>query len=666
MSSLPRALRLLAEVRGVSLHAAEHTTGALRMASAKGAAEMWQRRCEARASLSLPALMSLVDHGEADGLSWVALRWVHGPTFEDWAQIAARDPAATSPAAVAWIIARAAEGLHALGQATDLLPAGPLFDILLDETGHPRLGYLGELSSAPRLEEKEQVLQLLRWLQRLCGRSRPAPIKRIEDQIRQGSPRLAALADALDDLARERKEFAVTSESAIALREQLSRRTPFVAAPSAGATPVPASRLSTPDTSSRVVVGGKYRLVRPLGGGSTGQVYLADSLLGGKQVALKIVQRTAFDGRAFSEFTERFRREAKAMAGLSHPGIVAVHDFGDDDVCWIAMEYVDGPSLAEHLAPDKRLTVDDALSVGRQLCAALGQAHGRGIIHRDIKPANILLSRTEPVEVKLADFGLAKNLDDANFTIEGELVGTPHYMSPEQCLGKPATVASDTYALGALLFRLLTGRALFEGLSGVAVLTAHTNTPPPTLAEVLPGSPFPEPLQDILSRALTKLPEERFHDTQELDAALAWCQVCLRPDRSTPRPAPRAPLPAREASKAPVLLAAAGAAGLLLLAALGLGAAGIWWSTRGSPPAPEIAKPAPSAAPIEPPVPTGITEPAARGEPPAPEAPKPEPKPAEPKPKPAEPKPKPAEPPKPAPAEPPSPSKTDLKNPFKR
>ena len=514
--------------------------------------------------------------------------------------------------------------------------------------------------------EREQVLHLLRWLQRLCGRSRPSVLKVIEDQIRSADPRLLALSQALDALARERQEFTATSEHLVALREQLSRRTPFVAPEAFASSPSPLLSRATFELGSSVTIGGKYRLVRPLGGGSTAQVYLAEDLSDHKSVAIKVIQRSAINSRSPVEFTERFYREARAMAGLSHPGIVAVHDFGDDDVCWIAMEYVDGPSLAEHLAPDKRLTVDDALSVGRQLCAALGQAHGRGIIHRDIKPANILLSRTEPVEVKLADFGLAKNLDDANFTIEGELVGTPHYMSPEQCLGKPATVASDTYALGALLFRLLTGRALFEGLSGVAVLTAHTNTPPPTLAEVLPGSPFPEPLQDILSRALTKLPEERFHDTQELDAALAWCQVCLRPDRSTPRPAPRAPLPAREASKAPVLLAAAGAAGLLLLAALGLGAAGIWWSTRGSPPAPEIAKPAPSAAPIEPPVPTGITEPAARGEPPAPEAPKPEPKPAEPKPKPAEPKPKPAEPPKPAPAEPPSPSKTDLKNPFKR
>jgi predicted Ser/Thr protein kinase len=232
-----------------------------------------------------------------------------------------------------------------------------------------------------------------------------------------------------------------------------------------------------------------YRLLRKLGEGGMGAVYLAEDATLGRRVAIKLISdRMAHDGAARA----RLLREARAMASAEHPHLVRVYSYGESaGHVHIVMEYVEGESLAERLRRVGKLGVEEALLIARQVAEALESASERGIVHRDVKPANVLLDARD--HVRVADFGLAKpveaSADEPPLTQAGLIVGTPRYLSPEQARGEEVDFRSDIYSLGILLYEMLAGEPPFRGPTPVAVLTQHLDTPPPPLLEKRPETP---------------------------------------------------------------------------------------------------------------------------------------------------------------------------------
>ena len=256
------------------------------------------------------------------------------------------------------------------------------------------------------------------------------------------------------------------------------------------------------------VVSGRYRVLRKLGGGGMADVYLCEDLTLGRRVALKVLlQRFLSD----PTFVERFRREAKAAAGLNHPNLVSIYDWGEvDSTYYIVMEYVEGETLKEFIRRRGRLGGNDAVHIALQLLAAIDFAHRAGIVHRDIKPQNVMLDRNG--NVKVMDFGIAR-AGDSGMTEVGSILGTAQYLAPEQARGLPVDERSDLYSVGIVLYEMLTGSVPFKGDSAVTVALKHVNEMAPEPAQLVPGMPYS--LNQIVMKAIAKDPDFRYQGADQ-------------------------------------------------------------------------------------------------------------------------------------------------------
>ena len=245
---------------------------------------------------------------------------------------------------------------------------------------------------------------------------------------------------------------------------------------------------------------GRYKLGEVIGRGGMGTVYRATDLVLGRPVAVKVLLGQLADSDPLN--VERFAREARAAAGLSHRGVVAVYDAGVDAMTrYIVMELVDGQSLEAILREQGRLDPDRAAEIVAQVADALAAAHAAGLVHRDIKPANVMVA--DDGSVKVLDFGIARAMDSPTLTQASAVLGTAAYMSPEQALGQRVDERSDIYSLGCVLYALLAGHPPFRGDSAAAILGQHANLEPPALADV------PPKLHAVVLSMLSKAPGDR-------------------------------------------------------------------------------------------------------------------------------------------------------------
>ncbi len=289
----------------------------------------------------------------------------------------------------------------------------------------------------------------------------------------------------------------------------------------------PRTMTSTTDLTGATL--GSYRVLSILGRGGMAVVYKGYQPSLDRYVAIKVMSRSLGGEESF---IERFQREAASVAQLRHQNIVQMVDFGvQDDISYMVMEYIQGESLKDWLRQlrevNHRLPLADAVKVVRDIAAALDYAHAHGIVHRDVKPANIMLRQEERLAqltgnaeytAVLTDFGVARMLEGAQLTGTGATIGTPDYMSPEQAHGRPAQAASDIYALGIVLFEMLTGELPFTADTPVALLLQHMQATPPPLTVKAPH--IPPDLELVLMQALAKDPENRYATAGQFAAAL--------------------------------------------------------------------------------------------------------------------------------------------------
>jgi beta-lactam-binding protein with PASTA domain/predicted Ser/Thr protein kinase len=272
--------------------------------------------------------------------------------------------------------------------------------------------------------------------------------------------------------------------------------------------------MAAPDTLIDQVFDGRYKVVRKLGTGGMANVYLAEDQELGRRVAIKMLDdRHAQD----EQFVERFRREAKNAAGLSHPNIVSIYDRGQaEGTYYIAMEYLEGRTLKELLVARGPTPLAVAIDYARQILAAIGFAHRNGIVHRDIKPHNVIVAPDG--RLKVTDFGIARS-GTSQMTEAGSIIGTAQYLSPEQAKGAPVTPPSDLYSVGIVLYEMLTGTVPFTGDTPLEIAMKHLSATPEPPSEQ--RSEIPHELDSIVLRALAKDPADRYQSAEEMDADLA-------------------------------------------------------------------------------------------------------------------------------------------------
>ena len=266
-------------------------------------------------------------------------------------------------------------------------------------------------------------------------------------------------------------------------------------------------------------LGGRYEVICRLGRGGMGLVYKVRQIFLNKEFALKTIEKHSMSEIA----VRRFQQEARTTFSVSHPNIIAVHDFGvlDDQTPFLVMELINGETLAERLKRVGCLPVQQAIPIFVQICFGLAYAHECGIVHRDIKPSNIMLLNGLPLgsdgSIKILDFGIAKFTAHEGGEVQaltrtGEIFGSPLYMSPEQCSGLKIDHRADIYSLGCVFFEVLTGTPPFIEESALTTMLKHQSEEPPTLKQASMGAEFPKTLQDIITRMLAKSPDARYQN----------------------------------------------------------------------------------------------------------------------------------------------------------
>ena len=407
---------------------------------------------------------------------------------------------------------------------------------------------------------------------------------------------------------------------------------------------------NTTESASDSLIGrrldGRYEVVGRLGEGGVGVVYRARQVHLGREVAIKVLHK---DAAVIPEWRRRFEREAQALSALAHPNVVPVTDSGfDNGVPFLVMELLQGQTLAD-LLKEGPLPLWRGLDIARQTLRGLAFAHGKGIVHRDLKPANVFLQKLpdQADHVRLLDFGMVKFLEKSEkganadtLTRAGVVFGTPAYLSPEQAKGGPADARTDVYAMGCVVFQLLSGRRPFIEDTYEGVVMAHLTQPVPLLAKVRPGLSSAAAFQPVIEKAMAKKPSGRYKDADAMLTALEAVITKLPASalnagrrRATPRPLRVAPKRSRFLSRALIVVAGAGAlgAGAVYLRFRFDGAKPVETSAlpaklrtkapKLTAPAPPPPKPAPPAAP-----PPTVAQPAPPPPAPAPVAtPKPEP-----------------------------------------
>src|SRR5215813_8240107 len=317
--------------------------------------------------------------------------------------------------------------------------------------------------------------------------------------------------------------------------ELASSLAPIAPAPSGAQSPAAVSPLSASDALTGMTLDQKYYLESKLGFGGMGSVYRAGRLLIGDRVAVKVLHP---DQMADPQAVERFRREAQTAARLKHPNVVTVYDFGvsREGLNYQVMELAEGESLRSLVERHSRLAETAAAEIILQVCAALDEAHRQGIVHRDIKPENIHVQTISGgLQVKLLDFGIAalRDVKAGRLTRTGAAMGTPHYMSPEQCLGEELDGRSDIYSLGIVLFEMLTGVVPFDSPTTTAIVVKHVNDPPPPPRILNPKiSPA---VESVTLRALEKRRDARPQTAGEMARKLIAAAGSARP--GSPHPA---------------------------------------------------------------------------------------------------------------------------------
>jgi serine/threonine protein kinase len=278
-----------------------------------------------------------------------------------------------------------------------------------------------------------------------------------------------------------------------------------------------------------VVAGGRYRIVRTIGSGGMGEVFEAEDTVVGGRVALKALRA---DRASSPNAIERLRREIALARKVTHPNVCRTHDLGDHEGrVFLTMELLEGETLATRIARG-RLAIEDARAIADQLIAGLGAAHAAGVVHRDFKSANVVMVGKRAV---VTDFGLARSevSDEANLTGDAAMLGTAAYMAPEQVQARPATAASDIYALGVVLFEMTTGVLPFRGDSPIATASLRLTTDPPRAASLRPDLP---PAWDAaIARCLERHPGDRFASAERVAAAMRD-DTPIAPPRPRSRP----------------------------------------------------------------------------------------------------------------------------------
>lgn len=267
---------------------------------------------------------------------------------------------------------------------------------------------------------------------------------------------------------------------------------------------------------SETVLGGRYRLVAQQGAGGMSVIYRAVDKVLERTVAIKVLRPSLL--QQDTAFVERFKNEARSVANLSHPNIVTVHDVGNEgQTYYIVMEFIEGQDLKKIIKELGAMPLERVLKLTTQICAGIGYAHRSGLVHADVKPQNILVTKQDVV--KVTDFGIAQVLSDTQPQQRAEVVwGSPHYFAPEQAKGEPPSPSSDVYAIGIVMFEMLTGRLPYTGATQQDLALAHIRERVPRVTELNPS--VPESLANIVAKVMSKEPNDRYRMADQLGHVL--------------------------------------------------------------------------------------------------------------------------------------------------